>query len=128
MEPLSTIPIVVAVVTVMVTGFGYFRSTAAKVWAENAAAWEAKVQLLERHNYELQNHVHLLEARIVELEARPDWESVVRVVKESETRIVTEIRAMVISTAALHQTRAEEASRMGSILDHLERRASDETS
>ena len=67
-DPVSVLTLVVAVVAVLATGYAYFRSSAVKVWEQNADAYRARVELLESQNSILMQQVAALEARIHELD------------------------------------------------------------
>ena len=86
--------VVVAVVTVLATGYAYFRSTAVKVWEQNSKAYQARVEVLEQQNRELSTQLDWLKQRIQELEARPDYTEVAALIGRSEHNIITAVEAM----------------------------------
>lgn len=105
-EPVGFVTLVVAVIAVMATGYAYFRSSAVKVWEQNAEAYRARVDLLESQNALLTSQVAALEARIHELEARPDWRAVMAELKASEARVIGEIRSILESSLRDSEARA----------------------
>ena len=98
---LGILTVVIAVVTVMATGYAYFRSSAVKVWEQNSKAYRARVELLEEQNRELSKQINFLEHRIHELEARPDWQQVVALMTGMERNILNAVRAMHDDTLAV---------------------------
>lgn len=105
-DPVSVLTLIVAVVAVLATGYAYFRSSAVKVWEQNAEAYRARVDLLEGENSLLAQRIERLEARIHELEARPDWQAVVTALTRSEDRIISEIRAILDASMRDSEARA----------------------
>jgi len=107
-DSVDLLTLVIAIIAVMATGYAYFRSSAVKVWEQNADAYRARVELLESQNALLTQQVAALEARIHELEARPDWRAVMAELKASEGRVIAEIRA--ILEGALRDSEARAAA------------------
>ena len=105
-DPINVLTLVVAIVAVMATGYAYFRSSAVKVWEQNANAYQARVELLESQNALLASQVAALEARIHELEARPDWRAVLSELKASEARVIAEIRSILENSLRDSEARA----------------------
>lgn len=102
MEPITLITVAIAVVSVMATGFAYFRSSAVKVWEQNSAAYKARVDLLEEQNRTLMERIGFLESRIVELESHRGEAAVTQIVAgvdKAVTQIVAayEVRAATIA-------------------------------
>jgi hypothetical protein len=93
-DPVAALGTFGGLVAVVATGFAYYRSSAVKVWQQNAEAYSARVDVLESQNEDLLKRIDKQDERIRDLEARPDWASVVRVVGVSEQNIIREIRAM----------------------------------
>ena len=113
MDPLTLVPFLIAVVAVLASGYAYFRSSAVKVWEQNSAAYQARVQLLEEQNAQLmsdresdRSRITTLEARIAELEARPNWPEVVSVIHAAEHNIIAAVESMA-SAAISERTRVQ---------------------
>lgn len=92
MDPIGILTLCVAIVATLATGYAYFRSSAVKVWEQNTIAYRARVELLEKQNLQLEGQVKLLVARVAELEARPDWDRVVKANTAMEYNIISEVR------------------------------------
>lgn len=71
----------------LAAAYAYMRSSAAKVWEENARAYREKIDILVDENTELKGKVARLEARTAELEKRPDLREVLAMISETRPAI-----------------------------------------
>lgn len=105
-QSVDILTLVITIVAVLATGYAYFRSSATKVWEQNAKAYQARVDLLEAQNSLLGEQIGKLEARIKELEARPDWQAVIAALTNSERNIISEIRSILDASIRDGEARA----------------------
>lgn len=64
----------VALFGVAIMGFLYMKSNAAKVWRDTSEGWKARAEQLEKANEGYIVRIAQLEAKVAELERRPDLE------------------------------------------------------
>ena len=107
-SPLTLLLVIVAIVTVLATGYAYFRSSAVKVWEQNSEAYRARVELLEEQNARLVARLTEAEARIKELESLPNWQQVVNVIQGAETRIISRVESLTDKILADAQVKSSE--------------------
>jgi hypothetical protein len=105
---------------VLAAGYAYLRSSAAKVWQENAQAYSERVDLLEKEAERCKTEVAGLKAVIAKLEERPDMDKVMTLISESHKATVSVVVAALQTTAATIAA-GREAS-VDEILERIDKR------